>query len=121
VTIRSNFVSLFPFHLPQPSSLAMATDRMSSNQHDHEEKASSIRSTNDGAHVDGSVVPEKSRGVLKMESLSQRINTKYLAMLYGSFALLAYVMSLGGPFPQRMLWPFVDTCVPTSPLCCSDQ
>lgn len=40
---------------------------------------------------------EKSRGVLQMELLSSRVDTRYRILLYGGFALLAYVMSLGEP------------------------
>ncbi|KAK4049011.1 hypothetical protein OIV83_004372 [Microbotryomycetes sp. JL201] len=42
----------------------------------------------------GAVVSEKSRGVLQMEQLNARMSLKYRVLLYGGFALLAYVMSL---------------------------
>ncbi|KWU46655.1 putative siderochrome-iron transporter [Rhodotorula sp. JG-1b] len=40
------------------------------------------------------LVSEKSRGVRQMEALQTRLSTKYRILLYGSFAVLAYVMSL---------------------------
>ncbi|GJN91562.1 hypothetical protein Rhopal_004585-T1 [Rhodotorula paludigena] len=43
---------------------------------------------------DGALVTEKSRGVVQMEALQSRLSTKYRILLYGGFALLAYVMSL---------------------------
>ncbi|GAA5859365.1 hypothetical protein JCM1840_004582 [Sporobolomyces johnsonii] len=42
----------------------------------------------------GVVVAEKSRGVLQMEALNSRMSLKYRILLYGGFAVLAYVMSL---------------------------
>ena len=33
-----------------------------------------------------------------MEQLKRRVNAKYLVLLYGGFALLAYTMSLGESF-----------------------
>lgn len=62
------------------------------------------------------LVTEKSRGVRQMEALQSRLSTKYRILLYGSFALLAYVMSLGaspaldslatvfGPGTDAALW-----------------
>ncbi|SGZ31145.1 BQ5605_C047g12317 [Microbotryum silenes-dioicae] len=50
--------------------------------------------TSHDAHKGRVLIPRKSRGVVKMEHLARRINTKYLVWLYGGFALLAYVMSL---------------------------
>ncbi|SCZ93932.1 BZ3500_MvSof-1268-A1-R1_Chr6-3g08999 [Microbotryum saponariae] len=41
------------------------------------------------------IVPSISRGVRKMQALQRRLNLKYLSLLYGGFALLAFVMSLG--------------------------
>lgn len=41
-----------------------------------------------------SLIPDQSRGTLQMERLKDRLSTKYRILLYGSFALLAYVMSL---------------------------
>lgn len=83
----------------------MATARSSSHEHDREEKAdlsSASPSTHSGAFdnmavVDdnGVTIVEKSRGVVQMETLNERLNTKYRIALYGGFALLAYVMSLG--------------------------
>ncbi|GAA5901625.1 hypothetical protein JCM6882_006027 [Rhodosporidiobolus microsporus] len=43
---------------------------------------------------DGTLVTEKSRGVVQMERLTSRLTTPYRTVLYISFALLAYIMSL---------------------------
>ena len=58
------------------------------------------------------LVTEKSRGVRQMEALQTRLSTKYRILLYGSFAVLAYVMSLGtfcrsagSPRKPRLLQP----------------
>jgi SIT family siderophore-iron:H+ symporter-like MFS transporter len=40
------------------------------------------------------VIERKSKGVVEMEALAEKINTKYLILLYGGFAILAYVLSL---------------------------
>ncbi|GAA5961238.1 hypothetical protein JCM3765_002881 [Sporobolomyces pararoseus] len=40
------------------------------------------------------LVEDKSRGVIQIERFRERIDTKYRIFLYGSFTLLAYVMSL---------------------------
>jgi SIT family siderophore-iron:H+ symporter-like MFS transporter len=40
------------------------------------------------------IVERKSKGVVEMEALAEKINTKYLILLYGGFAVLAYVLSL---------------------------
>lgn len=52
----------------------------------------------DGPHVThlagGGYIENKSKGVVEMESLKERVNLKFLIILYGSFALLAYVLSL---------------------------
>lgn len=50
------------------------------------------------------VVLEKSRGVMKMELLMGRLNTKWLICLYAGFTVLAYTMSLG-EFPPSPLCP----------------
>lgn len=83
----------------------MATTRSSSHEHDREEKAdlsSASPSTHSGAFdnkvmVDdnGVTIVEKSRGVVQMETLNERLTTRYRIILYSAFALLAYVMSLG--------------------------
>ncbi|SCV73286.1 BQ2448_7212 [Microbotryum intermedium] len=52
------------------------------------------RNNDVASQAGGVIVPRKSRGVIRMEHLARRINTKYLVFLYGGFALLAYVMSL---------------------------
>ncbi|KAJ9092052.1 hypothetical protein QFC20_007483 [Naganishia adeliensis] len=44
---------------------------------------------------DGPVITSKSKGVIRMELLASRLNTKYLILLYGGFILLAYTLSLG--------------------------
>ncbi|BGP28642.1 hypothetical protein JCM10296v2_000378 [Rhodotorula toruloides] len=44
--------------------------------------------------ADATLVAAKSRGVRQMEALSNRMSLKYRILLYGGFALLAYVMSL---------------------------
>lgn len=43
----------------------------------------------------GVVILTQSRGVTQMAALTSRISTKYRILLYGGFAILAYVMSLG--------------------------
>jgi SIT family siderophore-iron:H+ symporter-like MFS transporter len=45
------------------------------------------------------LVERKSKGVVEMEALAEKINTKYLILLYGGFAILAYVLSLSGSQP----------------------
>jgi SIT family siderophore-iron:H+ symporter-like MFS transporter len=44
------------------------------------------------------LVERKSKGVVEMEALAEKINTKYLILLYGGFAILAYVLSLSTLF-----------------------
>ena len=44
---------------------------------------------------DGPIVTSKSKGVIGMELLMGRLNTKYFVLLYGGFILLAYTLSLG--------------------------
>ncbi|KAK4056011.1 hypothetical protein OIO90_003006 [Microbotryomycetes sp. JL221] len=77
--------------------------KVSSNEFDRSEKGdltSSSRSSSTGVHVPttaapgGAIVADKSRGVLQMEQLNDRMSLKYRILLYGGFALLAYVMSL---------------------------
>ncbi|GAA5980726.1 hypothetical protein JCM10908_001752 [Rhodotorula pacifica] len=46
------------------------------------------------SHESDGLITEKSRGVRQMEALQSRLSTKYRILLYGSFAILAYVMSL---------------------------
>lgn len=46
----------------------------------------------------GAVIEKKSKGVVEMESLKERVNVKFLCILYGFFALLAYVLSLSTLF-----------------------
>lgn len=63
-----------------------------------DDKAPSLRdSNNDNVVEDGQSQVEiepRSKGVIEMEALRKRINVKYLCLLYGTFALLAYVLSL---------------------------
>ncbi|GAA5968899.1 hypothetical protein JCM11641_000771 [Rhodosporidiobolus odoratus] len=62
-----------------------------------EEKSGSDASSTHGAGKSGTtqaLIPEKSRGVRQMEALNSRMSTKYRIFLYGSFTVLAYVMSL---------------------------
>ncbi|KAL8279884.1 hypothetical protein RQP46_007734 [Phenoliferia psychrophenolica] len=40
------------------------------------------------------LVADKSRGVIQMEILASRLDTKYRILLYGAFALLAFTMTL---------------------------
>ncbi|BGO99264.1 hypothetical protein NBRC10513v2_000368 [Rhodotorula toruloides] len=56
--------------------------------------ASASPSLKQGDTADATLVPAKSRGVRQMEALSNRMSVKYRVLLYGGFALLAYVMSL---------------------------
>jgi hypothetical protein len=44
---------------------------------------------------DGPIITSKSKGVIGMELLASRLNTKYFVLLYGGFVLLAYTLSLG--------------------------
>jgi len=46
------------------------------------------------------LVERKSKGVVEMEALAEKINTKYLILLYGGFAILAYVLSLSEYTPK---------------------
>jgi len=50
-----------------------------------------------------SLVADKSRGVIQMEQLNSRIGLKYRILLYGGFAILAYVMSLDQYTNRTML------------------
>lgn len=63
-----------------------------------EDKVPSLNNTdNDTIVEDGKSQVEiepRSKGVIEMEALRERINVKYLVLLYGTFALLAYVLSL---------------------------
>jgi hypothetical protein len=65
------------------------------------EKAPSIDNIDkDTAVEDGQSqieIEPRSKGVIEMEALRERINVKYLCLLYGTFALLAYVLSLSKP------------------------
>jgi hypothetical protein len=45
------------------------------------------------------LVERKSKGVVEMEALAEKINTKYLILLYGGFAILACVLSLSKSLP----------------------
>ncbi|KAJ9099689.1 hypothetical protein QFC20_005621 [Naganishia adeliensis] len=88
----------------------MARSTESSSQDDHpayKEKDSSVSQNDiDADHLptlgaqptmgkpDGPVITSKSKGVIGMELLASRLNTKYLILLYGGFILLAYTLSL---------------------------
>ncbi|GAA6039855.1 hypothetical protein JCM8097_006764 [Rhodosporidiobolus ruineniae] len=71
---------------PRTLDLEKASSHTGSGTHD------GANSTTDKGQPNAYV--EKSRGVRQMEALSERLNTKYRILLYGSFAVLAYVMSL---------------------------
>lgn len=51
-------------------------------------------SLEDGSSRSDTLIEEKSRGVVEMEYLADRINTRLLILLYGGFAVLAYTLSL---------------------------
>ncbi|WVQ82131.1 hypothetical protein IAT38_004259 [Cryptococcus sp. DSM 104549] len=64
----------------------------------------------DGSTIeDGSsgVIAEKSRGVIEMESLKDQLTVKRLVIIYGSFMLLSYVLSL----LQYATTPFLNAAV----------
>lgn len=67
----------------------MTPSRVSSNT--DMEKASEPTSSSPSSSL---LVAPKSRGVVQMEELNHRMDTKYRVLLYGGFAILAYVMSL---------------------------
>lgn len=52
---------------------------------------------------DGPIITSKSKGVIGMELLASRLNTKYFVLLYGGFVLLAYTLSLGELLPRSLL------------------
>ena len=52
---------------------------------------------------DGPIITSKSKGVIGMELLASRLNTKYFVLLYGGFVLLAYTLSLGEYLPRSLL------------------
>lgn len=62
------------------------------------------------AKPDGPVITSKSKGVIGMELLASRLNTKYFILLYGGFILLAYTLSLG-KFRFSRAERFVDKAV----------
>jgi SIT family siderophore-iron:H+ symporter-like MFS transporter len=55
-------------------------------------------SLEDGSSTD-TLIEAKSKGVAEMEYLADRINTKLLILVYGGFAVLAYVLSLSRFIP----------------------
>ena len=79
------------------------TSSVKSREHDAEEKRSDHSTASPESSIapkelvdnGGVVVAETSRGVIQMNLLKDRLDTKYKILLYGGFALLAYVMSLG--------------------------
>lgn len=46
------------------------------------------------ASTNAVLIEEKSKGVVEMEQLAERLSLKYYILLYGSFAVLAYCLSL---------------------------
>lgn len=87
----------------------MATPTTRSSSHERDDKHDLSRPSSSGepgypmkhrlgdseSEGNGVVILKQSRGVTQMEALISRISTKYRILLYGGFALLAYVMSLG--------------------------
>lgn len=69
-----------------------------------DDKVPSLHDSNDDTAIeDGQSQVEiepRSKGVIEMEALRERINVKYLCLLYGTFALLAYVLSLSEYYPS---------------------
>lgn len=65
---------------------------ISFDNNDGDHAADKDTSTEDGQS--DVLVERKSKGVVEMEALAEKINTKYLILLYGGFAILAYVLSL---------------------------
>lgn len=63
-----------------------------------EDKVPSLNGSNDETVIEDGhsqvEIEPRSKGVIEMEALRERINVKYLFLLYATFALLAYVLSL---------------------------
>lgn len=87
--------------------MAPTTASVKSRENDLESKEDrSISSPSDSSlgnveldERNGVVVAARSRGVQQMIQLKDRLDTKYRVLLYGGFALLAYIMSLGASSP----------------------
>lgn len=60
-------------------------------------------SVEDGSSASETLIEEKSKGVVEMEYLAERINVKYLVLLYGGFMVLAYTLALSELFLFRHL------------------
>ncbi|KDE07037.1 hypothetical protein MVLG_02615 [Microbotryum lychnidis-dioicae p1A1 Lamole] len=92
--------------MPSPTLTTLHDSRSSESSHEGKRSSSVAHgvgpSAGAGADLDTSagvenmtvIVPSISRGVRKMQALQRRLNFKYLSLLYGGFALLAFVMSL---------------------------
>ncbi|GAA6061341.1 hypothetical protein JCM10212_004822 [Sporobolomyces blumeae] len=70
--------------------MAASLDRVSS----HTDMEKGGLDSEDSSREPSLLVVPKSRGVVQMETLNRRMDTKYRVLLYGGFTLLAYVMSL---------------------------
>lgn len=75
-----------------------------------DDKVPSLHDSSNGTSVeDGQSqieIEPRSKGVIEMEALRERINVKYLCLLYGTFALLAYVLSLSESLLSQIGIPF---------------
>ena len=111
-SIHAPFVSCSPFALILPT---MSRSLETSSQEDkssYKDDQSIAQRENDVSNVptldsrptvakpDGPIITSKSKGVIGMELLASRLNTKYFVLLYGGFVLLAYTLSLGELFPR---------------------
>ncbi|KAI9635925.1 major facilitator superfamily domain-containing protein [Dioszegia hungarica] len=67
-------------------------------------------SLEDASSAGDTLIEEKSKGVVEMEYLAARINTKYLVLLYGGFMVLAYTLALNQSTSGR----FLETAVSAS-------
>lgn len=59
-------------------------------------------SLEDASSAGDTLIEEKSKGVVEMEYLAARINTKYLVLLYGGFMVLAYTLALSTSSPASL-------------------
>lgn len=71
-----------------------------------------LESRSMAAKPDGPIITSKSKGVIGMELLASRLNTKYFVLLYGGFVLLAYTLSLGEFLPPRYSGLLADSALP---------
>jgi hypothetical protein len=83
-------------HLPRVDSHPSSPDSSSVDEKNEDRHPTSKDndSLEDGSSTSGASIEAKSKGVVEMEYLAERINVIYLCLLYGGFALLAYVLSL---------------------------